>query len=171
MLLLWLLLFLNRIALLIIVIRESLCRINFEMTWPRHFVESLKQFNRYILEQFGYVVAALCTNLHELDIYVVILLFPIVIYPLFTFLVWNFTLVLIVEITLIAYYVIEALLILFWTSHFLLLLFAHITKPSVDAFKTVPVSYVVYNEGDSNTPIIHFDHASVHFLASSIPNE
>mgnify|MGYP006906934881 CR=1 FL=1 len=172
----------NGLIFFVIIIGMNVCRliwVTCSIFDPHHRVVFFDEFNGYFIEQKSNISSIFGWHFNKFYINFILILAKllfIIFDPLFTFFVWNFTLSLVIEITFISNNIIEALRCIahssLWLSDYpLLLLFPNIFKPISNALKRCSIPHIVDNKCNSNSPIIHFDHASVHLLPCCIPNE
>ena len=83
------------------------------------------------------------------------------------------SLIIFVEITLIAYNIVEnrIFMLVFASETSDLLLFSDVFEPVANVFEAVSVADVVNDKRHRNGSIVYFDHASILLLASSVPDK
>lgn len=73
------------------------------------------------------------------------------------------------HIALVSNDVVKALMRLF--PHLLALFLSYILNPLVQGLERVAITHVIHDQGNSDPPVVHFDHASVHLLTGRVPDE
>ena len=138
-----------------------------------HLFVFIKKFNRYFFEKNVDIDSGFSRHFYKFDIYIIIFFFFIFFDPLVSFLVWNFSFIIFIKITLITNDIIYHVIFVFTLSWYkpTLLFFSDVFKPVSNAFKTSSISYIVTDHSDCYTSVIHLDHGAIHFLSCSIPDE